>query len=117
LRCGSAGCSGNFSISLNDENALGRLHDTSMSNVKTRPLLRETRLSRLADLPTQILWGSQDEPGFRQVELMRWQKHLQLHETEVLDDASHFVQEDRPDRVTALIFRLLERTQNHRDQT
>lgn len=77
----------------------------------------ETRLSRLVDLPTQILWGSKDEPGFRKVELTRWQRHLRLHETEVLGDASHFIQEDRPDRVTASIFRLLERTQNYRGTT
>lgn len=76
----------------------------------------ESRLILLADLPTQILWGSQDEPGFRQVELMRWQKHLRSHETEVLNDASHFIQEDRPDRVIASIHRLLERTHDHGDQ-
>jgi haloalkane dehalogenase len=77
----------------------------------------EARLSRLADLPAQILWGSQDEPGFRKIEMMRWQQHLRSHETEVLDDASHFIQEDRPDRITASIFRVLERTQNHRGIT
>jgi len=76
----------------------------------------EARLHVLADLPVQILWGRRDEPGFRSVEMMRWQKHLQSHETEVLDDASHFIQEDRPDRVIASIIRLLERTRNRGDQ-
>jgi haloalkane dehalogenase len=40
----------------------------------------------------------------------RWQRHPPLHETEVLEDASHFVQEDRPDRLVAAIRRILERT-------
>jgi haloalkane dehalogenase len=70
----------------------------------------EARLSVLADLPAQIVWGRQDEPGFRPAEMHRWQRHFPLHETEVLDDASHFVQEDRPDRLVAAIRRILERT-------
>jgi haloalkane dehalogenase len=61
-------------------------------------------------MPTQIVWGARDEPGFRPVEMKRWQSHLPLHETEVLDDASHSVQEDRPDRLVAAIRRVLERT-------
>jgi haloalkane dehalogenase len=69
----------------------------------------ESKLARLEKVPTQILWGKKDEPGFRPVEMKRWQKHLKAHETEILDDASHFVQEDRPDRVVAAIRRVLER--------
>jgi len=42
--------------------------------------------------------------------MKRWQSHLLLHETEVLDDAAHFVQEDRPERVVAAIRRVIERT-------
>jgi len=81
---------------------------------KSRQWLREieSRLSVLAGLPTQILWGRQDEPGFRLIELRRWQSHLPLHETEILDDASHFVQEDRPDRVAVSLRRVLERAQD-----
>jgi haloalkane dehalogenase len=79
---------------------------------KARRWLREleTRLPVLADLPAQILWGRRDEPGFRQIEMRRWQGHLRSHETEVLEDAAHFVQEDRPDRVVASIRRVLERS-------
>ncbi len=70
----------------------------------------ESRLGQLSSVPAQIVWGQRDEPGFRPREMHRWQRHLPLHETEVLDDASHFVQEDRPDRVIAAIHRILERT-------
>lgn len=51
-------------------------------------------------------------PGFRPEEMRRWQQHFPLHETEVLDDAAHFVQEDRPDRVVAAVRRILTRTEN-----
>jgi haloalkane dehalogenase len=53
-----------------------------------------------------ILWGARDEPGFRPQEMARWQRYLVWHELEVLDDASHFVQEDRPDRMADAIHRL-----------
>jgi haloalkane dehalogenase len=70
----------------------------------------EERLPSLAGLPTQILWGAQDRDGFP-VELVdRWRGYLKASETEILDDASHFVQEDRPDRVVASIRKVLERT-------
>ena len=79
---------------------------------KSRDWLKslEARLPVLTDVPVQILWGKQDEPGFRPVEMRRWQKHLPLNETEALDDASHFVQEDRPDRLIAAIRRVINRT-------
>jgi len=74
----------------------------------------ESQLSILGDLPAQILWGDKNDPGFGHKELKKWQGFLKMHETEVLDDASHSVQEDRPDRVVAAIKRVLERTH---DQT
>jgi haloalkane dehalogenase len=70
----------------------------------------EQQLPTLSGLPAQIVWGAQDRAGFP-LELMdRWRGYLRANETEVLDDASHFVQEDRPDRVVASIRRVLERT-------
>jgi haloalkane dehalogenase len=35
--------------------------------------------------------------------MAKWQHYLKRHKVETLDDASHFVQEDRPDRVAAAI--------------
>jgi haloalkane dehalogenase len=79
---------------------------------KSRDWLRkiEEHLPRLSGVPAQILWGRRDEPGFRPVEMHRWQQHFPLHETEALDDAAHFVQEDRPDRLISAIRRILART-------
>jgi haloalkane dehalogenase len=63
----------------------------------------ESQLPILSDVPTKILWGAKDEPGFRLQERVKWQRYLKRHEVEILNDASHFVQEDRPDRVAAAI--------------
>jgi haloalkane dehalogenase len=70
----------------------------------------EARLPNISDLPTQILWGTHDDPGFPAKEMAKWQRVLHRQETETLADASHSVQEDRPDRVVASIRRVLERT-------
>lgn len=79
---------------------------------KARPWLAEieAKLPVLSNLPAQILWGMKDSAGFPPEEMAKWQGYLKLNETETLDDASHYVQEDRPDRVVASIRRVLERT-------
>jgi haloalkane dehalogenase len=70
----------------------------------------ESKLPVLSDLPAQIVWGMHDDPGFPAAEMKKWQSILRLHETEQLKDASHSVQEDRPDRVAAAIRRAIERS-------
>ncbi|AIQ14283.1 alpha/beta hydrolase [Paenibacillus durus] len=70
----------------------------------------ESKLPVLSDLPAQILWGTKDSAGFPLEEMAKWQSYLQMNVTEPLSDASHYVQEDRPDRVAAAIRRVLERT-------
>lgn len=79
---------------------------------KARPWLAEieSRLPALNYVPAQILWGLKDSAGFPASEMEKWQRYLKLHETEALEDASHYVQEDRPDRVAAAIRRVIERT-------
>lgn len=81
---------------------------------KAKPWLAaiESKLPALADLPAQILWGTQDSAGFSPEEMAKWQHYLKKHETESLSDASHYVQEDRPDRLAAAIRRVFERTQH-----
>ncbi|MDQ0897744.1 MULTISPECIES: alpha/beta fold hydrolase [unclassified Paenibacillus] len=84
---------------------------------KARPWLAEieAKLPVLSNLPAQILWGMKDSAGFPPEEMAKWQGYLKLNETESLDDASHYVQEDRPDRVVASIRRVLERTSQHQE--
>jgi haloalkane dehalogenase len=70
----------------------------------------ESKLSNLSDLPAQILWGTKDSAGFPLEQMAKWQNYLPMNETEILKDASHYVQEDRPDRVAASIRRILNRS-------
>ncbi|MBB6669534.1 alpha/beta fold hydrolase [Cohnella nanjingensis] len=70
----------------------------------------EAKLPALADVPAHILWGAKDSAGFPVAEMQRWQRYLPQNETELLEDASHYVQEDRPDRVAAAIRGVLNRT-------
>jgi haloalkane dehalogenase len=70
----------------------------------------ESQLAGLSNVPAQILWGLHDDPGFPAAEMAKWQRYLRANETETLPDASHTVQEDRPDRVTASIRRVLARS-------
>jgi haloalkane dehalogenase len=78
---------------------------------RARPWLAniESKLPNLSDLPAQILWGTKDSAGFPLEQMAKWQRYLPMNETEILDDASHYVQEDRPDRVAASIRRVLKR--------
>jgi haloalkane dehalogenase len=39
----------------------------------------------------------------------RWQRYLKNSRSETLDDAGHSVQEDRPERVSEAVRRVLER--------
>ncbi|MFD1957697.1 alpha/beta fold hydrolase [Paenibacillus thailandensis] len=73
----------------------------------------EAGLKRLSELPAQIVWGMKDSAGFPVEEMRKWQKVFPLHETEMLEDASHYVQEDRPDRVASAVRRVLERTKTN----
>ncbi|MEW9701761.1 alpha/beta fold hydrolase [Paenibacillus sp. SI8] len=70
----------------------------------------ESKLPNLHNLPAQILWGTKDSAGFPLEQMAKWQRHLPLNETEILEDASHYVQEDRPDRVAASIRKIRNRT-------
>lgn len=70
----------------------------------------EKKLPLLSQMPAKILWGAQDSDGFPLELVERWKEYLKMNETEILEDASHYVQEDRPDRVVASIKGILERT-------
>ena len=70
----------------------------------------EAKLPALSDVPAHILWGTKDSAGFPLELMEKWQSYLKMNETELLDDASHYLQEDRPDRVVAAIRSVLERT-------
>jgi haloalkane dehalogenase len=78
---------------------------------KARPWLAgiESRLPLLSDVPAEVVWGLKDVPGFPASMIERWQRYLKNCRSETLDDAGHSVQEDRPDRVSEAVRRVLER--------
>jgi len=61
----------------------------------------EANLSRLADLPTLIVWGTKDF-AFRDAEREHFERIFSRRRTVLLDNASHFIQEDEGDRIAAL---------------
>jgi haloalkane dehalogenase len=71
--------------------------------VKASPYLKEVEanLGSLADRPTLIVWGTKDF-AFREAERARFERIFVRHQTVLLDDASHFLQEDAGERIAAL---------------
>jgi len=68
------------------------------------PFLREVEanLSRVSDRPALIVWGTKDF-AFREAERTRFERIFRTHKTVLLDDASHFLQEDAGERISNLI--------------
>jgi haloalkane dehalogenase len=58
----------------------------------------EASLGSFADRPTLIVWGMQDF-AFRAAERTRFERIFAQHTTVLLDDASHFLQEDAGERI------------------
>jgi haloalkane dehalogenase len=62
----------------------------------------EANLPKLADRPALIVWGTKDF-AFRDAERERFERLFWRHKTVLLDDASHFLQEDAGDRIAESI--------------
>jgi haloalkane dehalogenase len=60
------------------------------------------RRDRIRDIPTLIAWGMRD-PAFREQELTRLESMFGNARTVRFDDCGHFVQEEKPDALCALI--------------
>jgi pimeloyl-ACP methyl ester carboxylesterase len=60
---------------------------------------------RLAALPMEIVWGARD-PALTEQHRRRWEATFPEAPLELLDDAGHFVAEERPDAVVAAVRRL-----------
>ena len=70
----------------------------------------ESKLPELSELPVQLVWGTKDPLTGGEEFISKWSTFFKNPEIERLDDASHFLQEDRPDRVAENIRRVFERT-------
>jgi len=62
----------------------------------------EGNLPKLADRPALIVWGTKDF-AFREPERERFERFFPKHKTVLLDDASHFLQEDAGERIASAI--------------
>jgi haloalkane dehalogenase len=70
--------------------------------VEAFPYLKEieANLGSLADRPALIVWGMKDF-AFREAERAHFERIFVRHQTVLLDNASHFLQEDAGERIAA----------------
>jgi haloalkane dehalogenase len=69
----------------------------------------ESKLHLLKDKPAVMVWPKKDPAFGKRKNLDRWLGYFPKATVEELEDASHYIQEDRPDRVIAGIRKVLER--------
>lgn len=69
-------------------------------------------LAQLAPGPVELVWGARDPALGRDRYVERWREAFPDAGAERVEDASHYLQEDRPDRVAAGIRRCLRRIEN-----
>lgn len=68
----------------------------------------EGRLDRLRGRPVELVWGMRDPMLGRRRYLERWREHFPGAEVDRVEDASHYLPEDRPDRMADAVGRVLE---------
>ena len=69
----------------------------------------ESRLHLLKEKPIKMVWPRKDPAFGKQTYIDRWRRHFPQAELDKVEDASHYIQEDRPDRVVAAIRKVIER--------
>jgi haloalkane dehalogenase len=76
--------------------------------IAASPFLAEVEagLAKLADRPALIVWGTRDF-AFDEKERSRFEKAFPKHRTVLLEDASHFLQEDAGERIAVEVRRFL----------
>jgi len=72
----------------------------------------EANLPKLADRPAPIVWGMKDF-AFRDAERELFERLFLRHKTVLLDDASHFLQEDAGDRIAEAILVFMKEVGDH----
>ncbi len=78
-------------------------HDFSFAEMR----LIEDGLMQFERLPTLLLWGMRD-PVLRESVLRVWQQKFPHAYTREIEDASHFLQEDTPEKILGYIEEFLE---------
>lgn len=67
----------------------------------------ERSLGRLRGRPVELVWGMRDLALGRRKYLERWRAHFPEAGVDEVEDASHYLQEDRPDRMAGAARRVL----------
>lgn len=67
----------------------------------------EAKLPVLRDKPIEMVWAMKDVAFGKKKILDRWRRIFANAEVEERDDAAHYLQEDRPDRIIAAIRKVL----------
>ncbi len=83
------------------------VHETDPSYAEMKRI--EEGLPYFAGTPTLLVWGMRD-PVLPEPVLRTWQRVYPHAMTREIDDASHFLQEDAPDRIVSLIEAFLNAT-------
>ncbi len=68
----------------------------------------EEDLSALQDKPVEIVWAMKDPVFGKEYYIKRWQSHFPDAHVDRIEDASHYLQEDSPERIASAVERLLE---------
>jgi haloalkane dehalogenase len=69
----------------------------------------EHRLARLRGKPVELVWAMKDRAFGNEATIARWLRHFPGAPVERLEDAAHYIQEDRPEAIAAAIRRVLEK--------
>lgn len=79
-------------------------HIAPLQLVEARSFLSniDQNLSAISEKPALIIWGLEDF-AFQKPERTRFEKVFPLHKTVLLEKAGHFLQEDKPDEISAEI--------------
>lgn len=72
----------------------------------------ERRLDSLRGRPVELVWGRRDPAFGRSRYPERWRRLLPEAALEWVDDASHYLPEDRPDRLSAAVRRAARRVES-----
>jgi haloalkane dehalogenase len=73
----------------------------------------EEKLPVLRDKPVEMVFAMKDVAFGKESCIRRWHRHFPEAPVDRLSDASHYLQEDRPDRVAAAVRRVLARIGAH----
>mgnify|MGYP006431425111 CR=1 FL=1 len=71
----------------------------------------EQKLYRLKDTPVQLVWGMKDPAFGNEKYIKHWMEHFPDAGVTKIDDASHYIQEDRPDAIVTGINRIYQQAE------